>query len=218
MRFEVNGKIPRPDVLIVARGGGSLEDLWSFNEEIVVRAAAESLIPLISAVGHETDWTLIDLVADARAPTPTGAAEIAVPVKADLEATVANLLARLRGCISRSVDRRRHTLRAAGRALPTADQLLALPRRRFDDATSRLGRALTISTNESARGLARCGFRRAMLSRGLAKHEKPLFATCRARRQPFAAVCASTRPGFHAPARASDRSRSRGVKNCGGTR
>ncbi|MGE0502264.1 MAG: exodeoxyribonuclease VII large subunit [Rhizobiaceae bacterium] len=140
------GRIPRPDVIIVARGGGSLEDLWGFNDEALARAVAASEIPVISAVGHETDWTLIDLAADVRAPTPTGAAEIAVPVKADLEATLASLGARLRACMSRGIDRRRQALRAAARALPSPDSLLALPRRRFDEATSRLGRALTTNT------------------------------------------------------------------------
>src|SRR5207344_3343784 len=85
------GPIPRPDLIIVARGGGSIEDLWSFNEEIVVRAAANSMIPLISAVGHETDVTLIDFAADKRAPTPTAAAEMAVPVRSDLMAQIAAL-------------------------------------------------------------------------------------------------------------------------------
>ncbi|MFT4161140.1 exodeoxyribonuclease VII large subunit, partial [Shinella sp.] len=111
------GPIRRPDVLIVARGGGSLEDLWSFNDEIVVRAAAASQIPLISAVGHETDWTLIDHAADRRAPTPTGAAEMAVPVKADLDAQVASLAARLRSASARQMDNRRQGVRALARAL-----------------------------------------------------------------------------------------------------
>lgn len=143
--LEPGGPIARPDVLIVARGGGSLEDLWSFNDEIVVRAAANSEIPLISAVGHETDWTLIDYASDQRAPTPTGAAEMAVPVKADLEAQIANLSARLSGSINRQMDVRRREVRDLMRALPSIDQLLALPRRRFDEASARLERGLELT-------------------------------------------------------------------------
>lgn len=147
--------IARPDVLIVARGGGSLEDLWSFNDEIVVRAAADSDIPLISAVGHETDWTLIDHAADVRAPTPTGAAEMAVPVRADLQAQLAGLAARLAGSTTRQMDNRRQGLRALVRALPSLDQLLALPRRRFDEAASGLGRGLELNTLNKRRTFER---------------------------------------------------------------
>ena len=141
-----DGPIPRPDVLIVARGGGSLEDLWSFNEEIVVRAAAESMIPLISAVGHETDITLIDFAADKRAPTPTAAAEMAVPVRADLLDRLDSLARRNLSSWLRGQEARRTELRAAARALPSADELLALPRQRLDHAAERLPRALIANT------------------------------------------------------------------------
>jgi len=140
-----------PDVIIVARGGGSIEDLWGFNDEVVVRAAANSNIPLISAVGHETDWTLIDLAADVRAPTPTAAAELAVPVKAELDATVASLKARLQSALTRKFEKARSDLIAAERGLATPEMLLALPRRRLDEASSRLGVGLDLATR-SKRG------------------------------------------------------------------
>ncbi|RWH18270.1 MAG: exodeoxyribonuclease VII large subunit [Mesorhizobium sp.] len=162
-----DGAIRQPDLLIVARGGGSLEDLWGFNDEGLARAVAASRIPIISAVGHETDWTLVDFVADMRAPTPTGAAEMAVPVKAELEATLANLGARLSACTSRHLDRKRQAVRAAARALPSPDQLLALPRRRFDEATSRLGRGLTVSIERKRARLERQRLTPATLSRRL---------------------------------------------------
>jgi len=136
------GPMPRPDLIIVARGGGSLEDLWSFNEEIVVRAAAASMIPLISAVGHETDVTLIDFASDRRAPTPTAAAEMAVPVRAELMTALSNLGSRKLACWRRNVDRYRKELRLLGRALPALDDLLAVPRQRLDACAGRLPRAL----------------------------------------------------------------------------
>jgi exodeoxyribonuclease VII large subunit len=134
------GWLPRPDLIIVARGGGSLEDLWSFNEEIVVLAAAESMIPLISAVGHETDFTLIDFVADWRAPTPTAAAEKAVPVRVDLLARLAALDARRLACWQRGLDQRRKELAMLVRALPK--DMLAAPRQYLDMLSERLPRAL----------------------------------------------------------------------------
>ncbi len=153
------GLIPRPDVLIVARGGGSLEDLWSFNEEIVVRAAAESRIPLISAVGHETDWTLIDLVADARAPTPTKAAEWAVPKYSELVVQVEALGTRQRSSLRRTLNEARAHLRAAARGLPRLEDILALPRQRFDAIDRRLHRALLANTRAHGLHLAKLGAR-----------------------------------------------------------
>jgi exodeoxyribonuclease VII large subunit len=139
---ETGGAVPRPDLIIVARGGGSLEDLWGFNEEIVVRAAAASEIPLISAVGHETDWTLIDLAADWRAPTPTAAAEKAVPVRRELMAWTAEMGARLRRAAAQGLERRHQRLLAAARALPRPEDILAHARQRLDLSATRLDSAL----------------------------------------------------------------------------
>ncbi len=140
--MQPGGRFDRPDVLIVARGGGSLEDLWGFNEESVVRAVAASAIPIISAVGHETDWTLIDLVADARAPTPTKAAEWAVPKFADLADSTQKHGARLTTAARRMLQQSRAHLKAAARGLPRLEDVLAMPRQRFDACEKRLGRAL----------------------------------------------------------------------------
>lgn len=140
--LSVGGAIPRPDLLIVARGGGSVEDLWGFNEEIVARAAAASEIPLISAVGHETDTTLIDFVSDKRAPTPTAAAELAVPVRHELMAWLEGAGARMTGALSGGLQRRDQRLRDLGRALPRPEVLVEGPRQRLDVLGDRLGPAL----------------------------------------------------------------------------
>ena len=141
-RLAADGPAPRPDVLIVARGGGSLEDLWAFNEEAVVRAAAASAIPLISAVGHETDTTLIDLAADRRAPTPSAAAEMAVPVRADLRERTGALEHRLGASFRRLIAERRARIDGLGRGLPAARERLSAAGQRLDDWSERLARAM----------------------------------------------------------------------------
>ena len=152
--FAVDGPIPRPDLLIVARGGGSMEDLWGFNEEIVVRAVAGSLIPVISAVGHETDTTLCDYAADMRAPTPTAAAEAAVPVRAELIGYVEDQGLRQRQALRRQVSSIRDRLRAAAAALPRPLDLLATARQRVDLGATRLGAALRAFQHRKAIALA----------------------------------------------------------------
>ncbi|OUD10393.1 exodeoxyribonuclease VII large subunit [Marivivens niveibacter] len=141
-RLTPGGALPRPDVIIVARGGGSIEDLWGFNEEIVVRAAAASQIPLISAVGHETDTTLIDYASDLRAPTPTAAAEHAVPVRLELINWVDNKGARLSRAATQMVGLRRQRLNDLSRALPRKEELLDTPRQRLDMLSEKLDGAL----------------------------------------------------------------------------
>ena len=158
-----DGAIPRPDLLIVARGGGSLEDLWSFNEEIVVRAARASQIPLISAIGHETDWTLMDHAADLRAPTPTAAAEKAVPVRLELLGTLADLARRQTSAVLRRAERLRADLRSLARALPGAEDVLAGPRQRLDRAGERLVSACNSAFDQRRIKLAQ-------LSQKLARH------------------------------------------------
>ena len=149
--LAVGGPVPRPDVIIVARGGGSLEDLWAFNEEVVVRAAAASGIPLISAVGHETDWTLIDHAADRRAPTPTAAAEMAVPVRLDLLANIQQRHGRLFQAVSRLLEEGRIHLQGLVRGIPRLDMIVAQKTQDLD--------AVRPSGSPSARGSS-CSRRR----------------------------------------------------------
>jgi exodeoxyribonuclease VII large subunit len=140
--IQPGGPVPRPDLLIVARGGGSIEDLWAFNEEEVVRAAAESPIPLISAVGHETDTTLIDFASDMRAPTPTAAAELAVPVRAELMTEVEDLGRRAASCLTAHARRARERLDLTLHRWPQPDALFAPATQRVDDLVARMPRAL----------------------------------------------------------------------------
>ncbi len=142
-----NSNIPKPDVIIVARGGGSIEDLWSFNEEIVVRAAFNSQIPIISAVGHETDTTLIDHVADIRAPTPTAAAELAVPVKRELAFNLAELEKRMQYAIKRIMDNYKETLESFKHLLPNLQSSIDFQTQRLDEINIRMVNSFSLYQN-----------------------------------------------------------------------
>jgi exodeoxyribonuclease VII large subunit len=157
--LEPGGAVPRPDVLIVARGGGSVEDLWPFNDEALARAVAACTIPLISAVGHETDTTLIDFVSDRRAPTPTAAAEMATPVLAELKALVGDLGARMHRCGGRAVEDRRGRVEAAGRSLGRVTDLVELAAQRFGIVSGRLAAGLAKNAAAHERDLVRVSAR-----------------------------------------------------------
>jgi exodeoxyribonuclease VII large subunit len=163
------GRVPRPNLLIVARGGGSLEDLMAFNEETPVRAAAASEIPLISAVGHETDVTLMDHAADVRAPTPTAAAEMAVPVRADLRAGVFDSARRMVTAMRRGLENRRERVAGLARGLPEPKRLLEHTAQRLDDRAERLALALTarLSLGWAELGRLSAGLRRRTLAESL---------------------------------------------------
>lgn len=205
--FTVSGPIPRPDLLIVARGGGSIEDLWGFNEEMVVRAVVASAIPIISAVGHETDTTLIDYAADMRAPTPTAAAEAAVPVRSELIAHVDDLGQRTRNSVRRTLSSGRDRLRAAAASLPRPLDLLATARQRLDHAASNLltalrhaGQRKTIDLGKVAPRLIprllrqRARELRTRLLEGGRRHDAAAARTIERRRAAFAAASARLSP------------------------
>jgi len=153
--FHNDPSLPRPDVIIVARGGGSVEDLWAFNNEDLARAVAASTIPVISAVGHETDTTLIDYVSDRRAPTPTGAAEMATPVLGELRALTADLERRRQACMSRGLETRRERVALLARTLPKPLDLIDAAQQRLDYAAHRLGGGLRQNLNLHQNGFVR---------------------------------------------------------------
>lgn len=153
--MDKGGELPRPDVIIVARGGGSIEDLWAFNEEVVVRAAAASAIPLISAVGHETDTTLIDYASDHRSPTPTAAAERAVPVLADLQYTVGDFANRLVRAKGRYFEQLEKTIDNLSRGLPRPADILGMKEQRLDDLSERLPSGLRAVVGDNETRLAK---------------------------------------------------------------
>lgn len=179
--MEGKAGVPRPDLIIVARGGGSIEDLWAFNEEIVVRAVADCRIPLISAVGHETDTTLIDFAADRRAPTPTAAAEMAVPVRAELLAALGELEGRLTRGWARQIGERRDRLRHLGARIPALDRLLSPQRQRLDDRAERLDAAMRwrLTTARSALDKVAAPLRPLLLERRIADARQRLEAIWR---------------------------------------
>ena len=220
-RLPPGGPVPRPDVLIVARGGGSLEDLWAFNEERVVRAAAASAIPLISAIGHETDTTLIDHAADQRAPTPTAAAELAVPVRAELGQRLGQLDQRLFHGAERELRQLGQRVTGLARGLPDPMALLGQATQRLDDLAERLPHGLRARAERAARDLLGLGARLGPPAQALLRHrrlglERPARAA-HARRgpgpaaaprpQPRRARCAPA-PRGHPPARRRPRAAS----------
>ena len=155
--LEPGGAVPRPDLLIVARGGGSIEDLWAFNEEIVVRAAAASAIPLISAVGHETDTTLIDFAADQRAPTPTAAAEMAVPVRSELAVGLLDTARQMAQAMARMIETRRSAADGLARGLPRPQALLGEAGQRLDDRVENLRRMMAVFVERRGAALVKAG-------------------------------------------------------------